>query len=263
VQEGGRGDRCRSHRPAPRQAPAAVPVVRRPNPIAAGLAVALACGAAWAQSPPPDAVTRASPSPPSTKTKTPPIVAGAVAADRPPVKILSGTGPLELGQRICERVVPRRPASTPVLLKPNLGGFDWWKTVRAPGDDDGLTGRITQPEFVRGVIRCLKARGHTRIAIADGWDSPHADWMKLVRLSGYEAMAREEGVPGYALDDDGVFDVEGARPGQPVGVSGMEKTRVPTLLVPSAVAEHLERGLFISIPKLKAHRFAVFSIGLK
>src|SRR5262249_60882960 len=76
VQEGGRGDRCRSHRPAPRQAPAAVPVVRRPNPIAAGLAVALACGAAWAQSPPPDAVTRASPSPPSTKTKTTPIVAG-------------------------------------------------------------------------------------------------------------------------------------------------------------------------------------------
>src|SRR5262249_19009472 len=213
---------------------------------------------------------------PSTKTKTTPIVAGHVdgaalrarnrgrlAADRAPVTILSGTSPLELGQRICERVVPRRPASTPVLLKPNLGGFDWWKTVRAPGDDDGLTGRITQPEFVRGVIRCLKARGHTRIAIADGWDSPHAEWMKLVRLSGYEAMAREEGVPVYALDDDGVFDVEGARPGQPVGVSGMEKTRVPTLLVPSAVAEHLERGLFISIPKLKAHRFAVFSIGLK
>src|SRR5262249_46377335 len=95
------------------------------------------------------------------------------------------------------------------------------------------------------------------------WDSPHSDWNKLVRLSGYEAMAREEGVPLYALDDDGVFDVEAPRPAEPLRVTGMGRTHVPTLLMPRAVAEALDRGLFISIPKLKAHRFGVFSIGLK
>src|SRR5262249_61469004 len=122
VQEGGRGDRCRSHRPAPRQAPAAVPVVRRPNPIAAGLAVALACGAAWAQSPPPDAVTRASPSPPSTKTKTTPIVAGPLdggappgphprrpAAARPPGTNLTGTSPPARARRTRRPGAPRPP----------------------------------------------------------------------------------------------------------------------------------------------------------
>jgi len=241
---------------------------------AASLALVLSCAAAWAQEPPPhDAVTRASP----PASKTAPVVTRAqvdgaalrvrnrarLAEDRAPVVVLRGESALELGQRICEQVVPRRPPSTPVLLKPNLGGFDWWKTTRAPGDDDGLTGRITQPEFVRGVIRCLKARGHTNIVIADGWDSPHADWMKLIRLSGYEAMAREEGVPLYALDDDGVFDVEAPRPAEPLAVSGMAKTHVPTLLMPRAVAEALQGGLFISIPKLKTHRFGVFSIGLK
>jgi hypothetical protein len=38
---------------------------------------------------------------------------------------------------------------------------------------------------------------------------------------------------------------------------------VPTLLVPKIVAEHLDHGLFISLPKVKAHRFAVFSIAIK
>lgn len=186
-----------------------------------------------------------------------------LAADRSPVTVLRGDDPLELGRRLCEAVVPRRPAATPVLLKPNLGGFDWFKPVKEPGGDDGVRGRITQPEFVRGVIRCLKARGHTRITIADGWDSPHAAWQRLIKLSGYEQMAREEGAALVALDDDGVFDTKGEQPARPVAVSGLERTNVPTLLLPKLVTEHLEHGLFLSLPKLKAHRFAVYSIGIK
>jgi len=44
--------------------------------------------------------------------------------DTSPVTVLKGESPLELGKRICEAVVPRRPAATPVLLKPNICGFD-------------------------------------------------------------------------------------------------------------------------------------------
>jgi uncharacterized protein (DUF362 family) len=186
-----------------------------------------------------------------------------IAADKGPVTVLTGGGPLELGRRLCEAVVPKRPPSTPVLLKPNMSGFDWFKDPRKHAGDNGVTGRITDPEFVRGVIQCLRARGHTRITVADGFGGQPADWDRLVKVSGYAAMCAEERVPLVALDDDGVYDVEGDQPGKPLGVRGMARTTVLTLLVPKLVAEHLDHGLFLSLPKLKAHRFAAFSIGIK
>jgi uncharacterized protein (DUF362 family) len=160
-------------------------------------------------------------------------------------------------------VVPERPLDTPILLKPNIGGFGWFRNPKQHAGDNGVTGRTTDPEFVRGVIHCLKARGHTRLTISDGFGGKPEDWQRLVRVSGYEAMAREEAVTLVAIDDDGVFDVEGDKPGKPLRISGMEKTTVPTLLVAKLLAEHLDKGLYIAIPKIKAHRFAVFSLGIK
>ena len=186
-----------------------------------------------------------------------------IAADGSPVTILTGGSSRELGQRICEAKVPRVAADTPILLKPNIGGFDWFKDPKKNDDDDGVRGRTTDPEFVRGVIRCLKARGHTKITIAEGWGAHHADWEKLVKVSGYEAMAESENVPLVAMDDDGVFDVQGDKPGSMLTVSGMDKTGVPTLLSPKLLADTLRNGLFISIPKIKAHRYAVFSLAIK
>jgi uncharacterized protein (DUF362 family) len=223
-----------------------------------------------------DVVSHASPAA-SAWPSSPPVVTGArvdgaalrkrhvarLRADRDPVTVLRGEGPADLGARLCEAVVPRRPPTTPVLLKPNLGGFDWFKDPAKSGGDDGVRGRITDPEFVRGVVRCLRARGHEAITIAEGWGATHADWLTLVRVSGYGAMAREEGVRLVAMDDDGVFDVEGDAPGKPLAVDGLAKTHVPTLLLPKILAEHLDHGLFVSLPKLKAHRFAVASIALK
>jgi len=186
-----------------------------------------------------------------------------LAKDSNPVTILKGDDPRTLGERICEAVVPKKPANTPILLKPNLGGFDWFKDPSKNNGDDGVKGRITQPEFVRGVIRCLKKRGHTKITVAEGWGATHKDWLKLIDVSGYAAMTKEEGVPLVAMDDDGVFDKQEGEPGKPLSVSGMEKTRVPTLLMPKLLAEHLESGLFISIPRVKAHRFGVVSMAVK
>ena len=224
-------------------------------------------------SPPVDTTTGASPA----WTPGPPVVVGdtvdgaalraenraRLAADRSPVTVLQGQSARELGERLCEVVVPKRPATMPVLLKPNMSGIDWFKNPRTNHGDDGVAGRITDPEFVRGVVRCLRARGHTAITIADGFGGKPSDWDRLIAVSGYRAMAADEGVRLVALDDDGVFDVEGDQPGKPLGIRGMEKTGVPTLLMPKLVAEHLDHGLFLSLPKLKAHRFAVFSIGVK
>ena len=189
-----------------------------------------------------------------------------LAADKTPVVVLQSHDARparDLGQRLCEAVVPKRPAATPILLKPNIGGFDWFKDPSKHDGDDGLRGRVTDPEFVRGVIRCLQARGHDHITIAEGWGATHKDWVHLVDVTGYARMAREEHVPLVALDDDGVFDVEGDQPGKPLGIRGMEKTHVPTLLVPKLLAETLAHGMFISLPKIKAHRFAVFSLSIK
>lgn len=186
-----------------------------------------------------------------------------LASDRGAVTALSGGAPGQLGERLCEQVVPKRPAATPVLIKPNMGGFNWFHDPKTHGGDDGVKGRITDPEFVRGIVRCLKARGHTAITIADGFTGKAKDWDRLVKVSGYGAMAKDEGVTLVALDDDGVFDTMPGTPGKALAVTGIEKTSVPTLLVPKLVADHLQHGLFISAPKLKTHRFSVFSVAIK
>jgi uncharacterized protein (DUF362 family) len=183
--------------------------------------------------------------------------------DHSAVTVLRGETAEELGRRICEAVVPRKPADTPVLLKPNVCGFDGIKDPEKSKGDDGIAGRITDPEFTRGVVRCLKARGHTRITIAEGCGISHKYWKRVIAISGYEAMASEENVPLVAMDDDGVYDVEGEQPGKPVKVTGIGSTRVPTLLVPKVLAEHGAHGLFITLPKVKAHRFSVVSMAIK
>lgn len=183
-----------------------------------------------------------------------------------PVTVLTGGSARDLGERICREVIPSKPASTPFLIKPNIGGFDWFKDPKTHDGDDGVRGRITDPEFVRGIVRCLKARGHTRIVVAEGWGATHKDWLRLIKTSGYEAMTAEEGVPLIAMDDDGTFDDETKvkdAPGKPLAVRGMEKTGMPTLLVPKLLADTLASGVFISAPKVKAHRFGVVSMSVK
>jgi hypothetical protein len=65
---------------------------------------------------------------------------------------------------------------------------------------------------VRGVVRCLKARGHDHVVIAEGWGAKRADWSTWCARRGTQQMASEEHVPLVAMDDDGVFDVQGDLP---------------------------------------------------
>lgn len=186
-----------------------------------------------------------------------------IKADSSPVTVLRGGSPKELGLRICEAAAPKRPPETPVLLKPNLCGFDGVKDPAKSNGDDGVKGRTTDPEFVRGVVQCLKARGHTKITIAEGCGHSNKFWVDLVKMTGYEAMAAEEGVSLVAMDDDGVFDVQGDKPGKPLAIKGIEGTGVPTLLMPKILAEHLDHGLYLSLPKVKTHRYSVISVAIK
>jgi uncharacterized protein (DUF362 family) len=184
-------------------------------------------------------------------------------SDTSAVTVLKGQTPLELGKRICEAVVPKRPPSTPVLLKPNLCGFDSIKDPEKFHGDDGVHGRGTDVGFTRGVVQCLKARGHKTITIAEGCGISHKHWLTVAHLTGYDTMAKEEGVGLVAMDDDGVFDVEGDQPGKPLAITGIGSTHVPTLLLPKILAETLDHGLFLSLPKIKAHRYAVVSMAIK
>lgn len=183
--------------------------------------------------------------------------------DTSPVTVLRGQSALELGERICDAVMPKRPKDMPILLKPNLCGFDGIVDPAKAKGDDGMVGRTTDVEFSRGVVRCLKKRGHTKITIAEGCGISHAFWQEVADRTGYTAMAREEAVALVAMDDDGVFDVEGDKPGQPLAISGIGTSRVPTLLMPKILAEHLDRGLFVSLPKIKTHRYSVTSMAIK
>jgi uncharacterized protein (DUF362 family) len=245
-----------------------------PGPSAPPAAPAPAASSSAANDPKPDIHSGASvlDTGPLTKLVTDGSIDGAalrrknlekLRSTRWPVMVVSGGKAAELGEKLCEAVVPRRPATTPVLLKPNLCGFHALKRTTSPEDDDGVRGRITDPEFVRGVVRCLKKRGHTRITIAEGCGVGHSVWTTLIEKSGYRALAESEGVPLVGMNDDGVFDARGDKPGKPLRVLGMEKTNVPTLLLPKVLAEHLDHGLFLSLPKVKAHRYSVVSLGIK
>jgi uncharacterized protein (DUF362 family) len=261
-----------SNRNPPPPSPAPSATAEPPATVAAAPASAPAASAA----PSADAVTHASTAYEAVDAGPPVLTGGSVdgaalrkrhiarmTADTSPVTVLRGEGPLDLGKRICEAVVPRRSPDTPVLLKPNLCGFDSIKDPEKHRGDDGVHGRTTDVAFTRGVIQCLKARGHTKITVADGCGISHKHWEEVVRITGYDTMAKEEGVSLVAFDDDGVFDVEGAQPGKPLGITGIGATHVPTLLLPKVLAEHLDHGLFLSLPKIKAHRYAVVSLAIK
>lgn len=186
-----------------------------------------------------------------------------IQRDTSAVTILEGKSALELGDAICEAVVPKRAPATKILLKPNICGIDAVKDPPGPGGDDGVKGRTTDPEFVRGIVQCLKRRGHTDVTIAEGCGLPHKAFMKLLDVSGYARMAAEEHVALVGMNDDGVFDKEGDRPGEPLAVTGIGDTLVPKLLLPRILAEALDGGMFISVPKVKTHRFSVVSLAIK
>lgn len=179
------------------------------------------------------------------------------AARHAPVHVLKAGAPVETGRLLCEKVVPWRPPETPVLLKPNLSGINRMKH----GMDNGIELRTTGIGFLRGVIHCLRARGHTDITITEAWSRPNieARWMELSGLK--RLLEEEEGVRWVPMwGDTGADGSEEPMLRAPFPGARSLKTG---LLIPRVLARHLHGGLFISIPRMKMHRFTVMSLGIK
>jgi uncharacterized protein (DUF362 family) len=222
--------------------------------------------------PPPDEVSGASPHAPHHAESTPtagPVtdelgVAAIVRRNHErmetlrdaPVHVLAERDPLAAGRRICEAVVPQRPPETPVLLKPNLSGMDGMRQ----GIDNGVELRTTGIEFLRGVIRCLRARGHREITITEAWSRPEQRERWMLE-TGLDRLIEEEDVRFVGLWEDRGPDGTLS----PMIAAPFPRARHlrSELLVPRLLARHMESGLYISIPRMKMHRYAVMSLGIK
>jgi len=121
-----------------------------------------------------------------------------------PVWVVADHDPVRAAYRLMEHLSPAVSEDTPVLIKPNLGGFTWFRG----GPDNGLVGRTTDPGFVEGLVRYLTDRGVRRITIAESWgvDDPSLV-RRLFEVSGYRRLAERH--PEVTLLDMNNFLVAG------------------------------------------------------
>jgi len=181
-------------------------------------------------------------------------------ADKP-VYIIRGVDPTMTAYLLMEQLAPSIAPSTPILIKPNLGGFRWFKN----GPDDGMIGRVTDVRFVEGVVQYLVQQGSRRITIAEGWgvdDPRHVE--RMFQTAGYRDLANR--YPQVTLVDLNTYggsgpDNERSKP-LPVKLPA-GSTLTETLTLPKIYVEHLQHGLVIDVAKLKMHHFPVLTLGMK
>lgn len=126
-----------------------------------------------------------------------------------------------------------------VLLKPNLIG---------PKTSDSAA--VTHSEFIRAIIRILRAKGCT-VWIGDssgGAIAGIAPTAQSLAVSGYEKVAREEGAIIKNFDREGVVEVE------PKG-----KFREKMYLAKPL----FDADVVINLPKLKTHSATIFTGAVK
>jgi uncharacterized protein (DUF362 family) len=178
-------------------------------------------------------------------------------AEKAPVVVVRGDDPADLVKRALDGVAPRIPKDARVIVKVNAGGFDRLRPGRA---DDGVTGRITNPAFVRALLLELRARGVRDLAIADGQSTTREDFEKLLAHTGYTAIAREVGVPFLDLNHYGEGD---PRPRPWRMRLPWAKLLSDELLLSDDLVNPGRPIYLIDVPKLKMHRFAVASLSIK
>lgn len=174
-----------------------------------------------------------------------------------PVFVARGDTPARLVARAFRALKPNIPQTARVVVMVNIGGFDRMKPERA---DNGVTGRITNPEVVRAIIDQLKQRGVRDMIMAGGKSADADKFAKLVKLSGYAALSADTGVPFVNLNHYGEDD---PRPG-PWRVEVPWAKRLDDQLILSDDLMNPERRLYlIDVPKFKTHRFAVMTLSIK
>lgn len=125
-----------------------------------------------------------------------------------------------------------------VVLKPNIADFSASRPIH------------TDPRLVEAIVLYLKALGAGEIVLAEG--PPHdRDSESLFRRTGFEALADRQGLRLVDLNSDDIRRVKNANPRAP---------RLREFLVPATV---LAADVLISVPKMKTHRLAGVTLGLK
>ncbi|MCX8205525.1 MAG: DUF362 domain-containing protein [Candidatus Nezhaarchaeota archaeon] len=155
------------------------------------------------------------------------------------VALLRGLDPVEVtteALKAIERdVEPLITSGRPVLVKPNY--------ITA---DHPSTGVTTDAGVVEGVVRFLKERGVEDVVIGEG--SGFADTLEAFRAAGIDKVAEKWGVELIDLNRDELVEV---RPPSPLALKKVKVARTA-----------LERAI-VSVPKLKVHKLATVTLGLK
>ncbi|MGB9683556.1 MAG: DUF362 domain-containing protein [Candidatus Bathyarchaeales archaeon] len=155
------------------------------------------------------------------------------------VAIVKGLNPIESTVKALEMIKTDLDevlyAEKPILIKPN------YINARHPS-----TGITTDSRVVEGIVKFLKEHGKGNIIIGEG--SGFADTFEAFKVSGIDKVAEKWNAKLVDLNKD--FFVEVYPPN-------------PLALKKVKVAKTALESLIISVPKLKLHRLATVTLGLK
>lgn len=122
-----------------------------------------------------------------------------------------------------------------ILIKPN------YITARHPS-----TGVTTDSRVIEGVVKFLKEQGKNNIVIGEG--SGWADTFEAFRIAGIDKVAERWNVRSMDLNKDVFVEVY---PPNPLALRRIK------------VARTALESIIVSVPKLKLHRLATVTLGLK
>lgn len=155
------------------------------------------------------------------------------------VAIVKGLNPVETTIRALEMV--KRDLKTvlssekPILVKPNY--------INAQHPSTGIT---TDSRVVEGIVKFLKEHGKNNIAIGEG--SGFADTFQAFKVAGIDKVGEKWNTKLVDLNKDTFVEV------YPPNPLALKKVKV---------AKTALQSLIISVPKLKLHRMAIVTLGLK
>ncbi|MBS7654836.1 DUF362 domain-containing protein [Candidatus Bathyarchaeota archaeon] len=155
------------------------------------------------------------------------------------VAIFRGSDPIDVTIRALEAIKADLDivlsTEKPILIKPN------YITARHPS-----TGVTTDGRVIEGVVKFLKEQGKNNIIIGEG--SGWADTFEAFRIAGVDKVAERWNVRLMDLNKDVFVEVY---PPNPLALRRIK------------VARTVLESIIVSIPKLKLHRLATVTLGLK
>ncbi len=155
------------------------------------------------------------------------------------VAIVRGLDPIESTVKALEAIMADLSAvlssERPILIKPNY--------ITADHPSTGIT---TDSRVIEGVVKFLKEHGKDNIVIGEG--SGLADTFTAFRVAGVDKVAEKWNVRLIDLNSDVFIEVHPPNP------LALKKVKVAKTALESTV---------ISVPKLKVHRLATVTLGIK